>query len=358
MKKITALLLIFCFLITGCSSAKTTSQETPEKTSEESSMASDSTTTDNSNTITVVNGEMPLPTKFDNFVAFGMTHLDHLVSLGVLPVAATMPTVTPDTPPERVDYYNDGFARLYKQGELNGVVDGVEPLSKNLEENLERIIELKPDFIIATESEEKYLSKLQAIAPTYLIQGHIIDEATGMRDWRQVHRIYGKLLGKSEQAEDNIAKYDALVKEYKDKIGDSVKGKTALIFQISSTGKGLWMSSKESAPQLYLDLGFELPEKFTLTGDYYAPEELVTLDPDYMFINIGSFEEYEKLTNNPIWKNLKAVKNGNVFEYSHYIWTKTSGFISNSVKLKDIGDFVLYGTQVGTYLSDKNNLKN
>ena len=345
MKKLTAILLLVSLMITGCSSAKTSSQETPESTNE-STVSDDKTASEDPNTVTAINGEMPIPTKFDNFLAFGMSHIDHLASLEVLPVAATMPTLTLETPPARVAYYNDGFGRIYKDGQ----VDGVEPLSKKFEESIERIIELKPDFILATDAEEKYLDKLEAIAPTYLIPGYVIDE-NGMRDWRPIHRLYGKLLGKSEKAEENIANYDAMLKEYKEKIGDSVKGKTALIYQISSTGKGLWMSGKDSAPQIYSEFGFELPENFTETGDYYAFEELVTLNPDYMFINIGSYEEYEKLKNTPIWDNLTAVKNGKVFEYSHYIWTQTGGYLSNSIKLQDIGNFILDGTQVGTYLS-------
>lgn len=350
MKKFATFVLALSLMasIAGCASQSTGQTKATEDHTKESQTSQ--AVTGSAGTISVTNGEMPLPEKFDNFIAFGITHLDHLAALDVLPVAAAMPKppTDPDSPSSAA-YYNDGFGRIYPNGEL----DGVEALSTKFDASIERIIELAPDFIIAMDSDEKYLDKLEAVAPTYLIPGFTTDEATGMRDWKEVHRLIGKLVGKSEKAEENIAAYEALVKDYQEKIGDSVKGKTALIYQISSTGKGLWMSSKESAPQIYSEFGFALPENFTLTGDYYAVEELVTLNPDYMFINIGSVEEYEKLTKNPIWENLTAVKEGHVYEYSHYAWTQTNGYLSNTLKLKDVGDFLLDGTQTGSNLSGK-----
>lgn len=352
MKKLTKKLILAMLTFSMLASLSACGQKTAQTDAEASNANtehSQTTQVENSDTtITVINGEMPLPEKFDHFIALGNTNLDHLVALGVLPKAATMPT-PPDDPeaPSSDAYWKEGFGRMY----ANGEVEGVERLAMQFDASIEKIIELAPDFILASDSDEKHLDKLQAIAPTYLVPGYTIDEATGMKDWRQVHRLIGRLVGKSEKAEENIAAYDALVEDYKAQIGDSVKGKTALIYQISSTGKGLWMSSPESAPQVYQDFGFVVPEKFTLTGDYYAVEELITLNPDYMFVNIGSTEEYEKLKANPIWNNLTAVKEGHIYEYSHYVWTQTNGCMSSTMKLRDVGEFLLHGTQTGTHLA-------
>ena len=105
-------------------------------------------------TVTLMNGELPIPEKFDNFIALGNTQLDHLVALDVLPVAASMPR-TPDDPdaPNSEAYYNDGFGAMYP----DGMLDGVESLNMQLDASIERIIELAPDFILASESDEKHL---------------------------------------------------------------------------------------------------------------------------------------------------------------------------------------------------------
>ena len=356
MKRFFALALALTMLaaLAGCGAApapaETTAPAAPAETSapaETAAPAAAETEAPAAGTIVVANGEKPLPQKFDNFIALGNTQLDHLVALDVMPVAASMPR-RPDDPdaPNSASYYNDGFGAMYP----DEMLADVESLNMQLDASIERIIELAPDFIIASQGDEKHLEKLEAIAPTYLIPNYTAGE-DGMRDWKEVHRMMGKLVGKSDKAEENIAAYEALVKSYQEQIGDSVKGKTALIYQSSSTGKGLWMSSKESASQIYTDFGFVLPDKFTLTGDYYAVEELITLNPDYMFVQVGSVEEYEKLANNPIWQSLTAVKEGHVYEYSHYVWTQTNGYLSSTKKLTDVGEFILHGTQNCTTFS-------
>ena len=362
MKRIFALVLALTMLaaLAGCGAAPAPAETTapavaqaettaPAETAAPAETEAAATEAQAAGTIQVANGEKPLPQKFDNFIALGNTQLDHLVALDVMPVAASMPR-RPDDPdsPNSAAYYNDGFGAMYP----DEMLAGVESLNMQLDASIERIIELAPDFIIASQSDEKHLEKLEAIAPTYLIPNYTADE-NGMRDWKEVHRMMGKLVGKAALAEENIAAYEALVKSYQDQIGDSVKGKTALIYQISSTGKGLWMSSKESASQIYTDFGFVLPEHFTLTGDYYAVEELITLNPDYMFVQVGSAEEYEKLVNNPIWRSLTAVREGHVYEYSHYVWTQTNGYLSSTKKLTDVGEFILHGTQNCTTFSQK-----
>lgn len=330
-------------LFAGCASvgetqaASSDSQTVSEETKEEG------------NTIEVYNGTMPIPESYDNFIVLKNTLVEHFAALDVMPKAVEMAALpTEESDSYAAKYYYDGPARVFANGEL----EELEILPTDMKADLEEILALEPDFIVASDAYEQYLEKLEAIAPTYLIPSSF-DTENGEDAWKQQHRLIGTLLGKEEEAEANISAYETLAEQYQKDTSDLTEGKTALIVQLNA--KGFKVRMEKDQPQLYKELGFSFPEG--LGEDYestdvsvdsgsFPIEAIAPFDPDYLFIDVQSEADYETLKDTPIWKNLTAVKNGNVMEISHFVWVQSTGPLSKTIQLQDAADFVLEGKAV------------
>lgn len=348
-------------VLASCSSNPKGTEKTPTTAASSGTAASARTKAsegkaEDTGYIEVFNGKMPLPKSLDNFVVLKNTLIENFTSLGIKPKAVTLASKpTAETSRYSRKYYMDGPARVF----ANGALDGVEVMSTKLANDLERILALKPDFIVAGEREAQYLDKLQAIAPTYIIPSKF--EGTKREDvWIKQYQLIAKLVGKEKEAEANIKAYDELAAKFRKEVSKEVEGKTALVLQLNP--KGFKVRMPDQQPQVYRDLGFGVPaglskdmESTSVSAENGAfPIEMIApFNPDYIFIDIQSEKDYQALRNTPIWKNLKAVKNGKLMEISHFIWNQSRGPISNTIHLTDAANFVLHGTQVTSDLFTK-----
>ncbi|MNI84200.1 Fe(3+)-citrate-binding protein YfmC precursor [compost metagenome] len=66
-------------------------------------------------------------------------------------------------------------------------------------------------------------------------------------------------------------------------------------------------------------------------------ELIPQLDADHIFIttDTGSEDKTKQLLDNPLWKNLPAVKQGHVYEVNFETWMK-SGPIADGKKIDDV----------------------
>lgn len=340
MKKYLPLMLASLVTVTGLTGCSSSSDNTTsEETQVEGTVADSSEGT--STTVEVFNGTLETPESTDNFVALELAYMDHLEALGVLPTAAIKPNgITEESTPAQIVAWEDGFGRLYPNGE----VDDVEALNSNDNPNIERLLMIEPDFIIAGDNQEEYLSQLEAVAPTYLMDSTLNLDDEGFRDWKATHRKMGEITGTEEVAEQNIADYDAMVADFVAQIGDDIEGKVAMVCQIDT--KGIQYATKVNYAHIYRDLGFETPDNIPVEArETIAVENLVDINPDYIFATIESYEDFEVLEASPIWQNLDAVKNGNVFEFAHYAWNRTNGPNSNTLMFEETANFLLTGEQ-------------
>ncbi|MGV3466727.1 MAG: iron-hydroxamate ABC transporter substrate-binding protein [Heyndrickxia sp.] len=186
---------------------------------------------------------------------------------------------------------------------------GVEEVS---EDNLEKIIALKPDLIIGL-STTKNLDKLKKIAPT-------VTFTYGKVDYLTQHIEIGKLLNKEKEAtawvNDFKKRADETGKQIKEKIGDN-----ATVSVIENFDKQLYVFGDNwgrGTEILYQQMGLKMPKKVEETAlkpGYYAisPEVLPQFAGDYVIFSKNadgdtSFQETDT------YKNIPAVKNKHVFE--------------------------------------------
>ncbi|MDQ0114104.1 ABC transporter substrate-binding protein [Paenibacillus harenae] len=195
--------------------------------------------------------------------------------------------------------------------------------------NLEQILALKPDLIVALVDQKDQYDKLNKIAPTILLD-------LNQSDWRTVFKIIAKSVGKLESADNILKKLDAQIQ----KAQQEVTMKDAVWVH------GTFSSDKQIAlggPLSYADIVYKelniSPSSIVPKGwtDMVSKEAFIDADPETIFIY--SPREPEKILET--WKkdalfgNLKAVKNNRVILLEQSYW-ENPGPISIEKRLQDI----------------------
>ena len=180
------------------------------------------------------------------------------------------------------------------------------------EDDLEKIIELEPDLIIAL-STVKNLDKLSEIAPT-------VTYTWGKVDYLTQHIEIGKLLNKEKEAktwvDDFKQRTEDIGKDIREKIGEN-----STVSVIEVYGKELYVYGNNWARGteiLYQSMKLNMPDKVkddALEAGYFtlSTEVLPEYAGDYIILSTysdadTSFQETD------IYKNIPAVQNGRVFE--------------------------------------------
>lgn len=271
-------MLIFVLLISACSNGSTESKNDSSKGNSESKTI----------TYQSEDGPVKVPANPKRVVVLG-SYAGNVLSLGVNIVG--------------VDSWSKMNPRFEKK------LKGVEEVS---DENLEKIIELKPDLIIGL-STTKNVDKLKKIAPTVTYTYDKVDYLTQ-------HVEIGKLLNKEKEAQSWVNDF----KKRAGKAGSDIKakiGEDATVSVIENFDKQLYVFGNNwgrGTEILYQEMKLKMPEKvkkMALKDGYYAisPEVLPEYAGDYLIFskNQDGDTSFEK-TNT--YKNIPAVKNNHVFE--------------------------------------------
>ncbi|MGQ7277547.1 ABC transporter substrate-binding protein [Brevibacillus thermoruber] len=175
------------------------------------------------------------------------------------------------------------------------------------EPHLEKILELNPDVIISWEGDENRYEQLSKIAPTILIPSS--------ENWQVTIMQVAAVMGEEEKAQQYIDSYRQKLKDVASLMEQSgEKGKTALF--LMTWGKGFNYYGGVRMSPYYKELGFT---PFDKMGDYgeISLEGVSELNPDYIFLGEDFTRSADvalkELEQNPVWKNLRAVKNNRVF---------------------------------------------
>ncbi|MDM8148223.1 iron-hydroxamate ABC transporter substrate-binding protein [Priestia megaterium] len=271
-------MLIFILLISACSSGSTESKNDSSKGNS------------GSETITYQSedGPVKVPANPKRVVVLG-SYVGNVMSLGVNIVG--------------VDSWSKMNPRFEKK------LKGVEEVS---DENLEKIIKLKPDLIIGLSS-TKNVDKLKKIAPTVTYTYDKVDYLTQ-------HVEIGKLLNKEKEAQSWVNDF----KKRAAKAGSDIKAKIGddtTVSVIENFDKQLYVFGDNwgrGTEILYQEMKLKMPEKvkdMALKDGYYAisPEVLPEYAGDYLIFskNQDGDTSFEKTDT---YKNIPAVKNNHVFE--------------------------------------------
>lgn len=246
------------------------------------------------------------------------------------------------TDPKRIIALTNGPNILALEGNIVGIDEwtGMNPLFEEklegveivTEDNLEKIIELDPDLIIAG-SHMKNLDKLGEIAPT-------VSFTWGKLDYLDQQVEIGKLLNKEEQAvswaEDFQKRAAAIGDEIRAEIGED-----ATVSVIESGNKEFYVFGDNYARGteiLYQAMDLNMPakvEELALEAGVYtfSSEVLPEFAGDYVIFSKNPDVD-NSFTETDVWQNIPAVKNDQVFEIN----TKASTY-SDPITLEYLLDF-------------------
>jgi len=219
---------------------------------------------------------------------------------------------------------------------LRADMGGVKSLGSELQPNLEAIVALKPDLIIGAKTRhEKIYSQLSAIAPTIF--------ASELFGWKDNMAMAAKALNKEDQSTAFMNDWNKRVADFKSKLGSRANMEVSLVrFQEDSSAR-IYVTG--FAGSIMQELGLKRPKAQQLDGkviiDLDSQEQIPLMDGDIIFditssLGTGELEAQQEWQQNPLWKNLKGVKNGKYYRVNEITWNMSGGATAAKMMLDDL----------------------
>lgn len=275
---------------------------------------------DTKRTITHAMGETTLTSVPKRVVILFNGMVDISLTLGVKPVGAVESWV-------QAPWYH------YLRADMAGVKN----LGSELQPNIEAIVALKPDLIIGAKTRhEKIYGQLSAIAPTLF--------ADQLFDWKVNMDMGAKALNKEDKAAAFIGDWNKRVADFKSKIGSQANAEVSIIrFQEDSSAR-FYVTG--FAGTILQELGLKRPKAQQVEGkvlvNLASQEQIPLMDGDIIFDITSShgdgeeFKSQEEWQKNPLWSNLKGVKNGKYYQVNDITWNMSGGATAAKMMLDDL----------------------
>ncbi|MCG6138344.1 MAG: iron-siderophore ABC transporter substrate-binding protein [Nostoc sp. LLA-1] len=257
-------------------------------------------------------GEACIPNNPQRVVTLLQHILGHTLVLGVKPIGANVRSI------EQLDgnYMNN-------QTYLGNRTEGIVSLGLNESEgNLERMLLLKPDLILAVESVRDTYPLLSQIAPVVIVPSKDV-----VLNWKEGFNFIAKILGKEEKAQQALVHYYQRIEDLKIALGDRYKDQKISV--CGSAGFSMFAFTKGGfSGSILSDLGLQRPaaQNISTVGAIYniSEEMLEQVDGDVLFFLAFDKQgraDFERLQQRPLWKKLKAVQKNQVYLVNSYTWT-------------------------------------
>jgi ferric citrate transport system substrate-binding protein len=265
-------------------------------------------------TIKTSHGNVTLNKIPKNIIVLDSYLLDIVTALGVKPVGVAQEDATNKDLPD--------YLKKYVKHKFTWVGDRKQP-------SLEIMASLKPDLIIGDVTRHKEaLPMLKKLAPTALFTG------SGDDDWKLIIEQLGGATNKKNKAKAVVAQYKKDVEAANKKVG-SVE-----VLPVGNYAKNqVRIFTRESfTGDVLNDMGLKIP--FSADGKpfvYVSREKLHEIKTDAIFLLTSpKWTENVELKDAPVWKDLSAVKAGNVHSVSLETWTFYRGPLAAKVILNDV----------------------
>ncbi|NGN64843.1 iron-siderophore ABC transporter substrate-binding protein [Streptomyces sp. A7024] len=274
----------------------------------------DSTT----HTIKTAMGDVKVPTDPQRVVVLDTPELDSAITLGVKPVGAVRADV------------ESKFLNYLPKDEVEGIKD----VGTIGNPNLETIAGLKPDLILSSKFRDgQRYDQLKEIAPT------VFAEEVGA-PWKENFELHAEALGKKDEAKTVVADYDKHVKSVNKALGGPAKAKdtTVNVLRFMEGMDTRIYADKNYIGTILQDVGVSRPEEIIKQADKgerpgftveVSPEQIDKADADVIFYtSYGSTAKSgeDKALKSPLWKNMKAVKDGKAFHVNDELWMQGIGY--------------------------------
>ncbi len=264
------------------------------------------TSSTNCQTIQHALGESCVPVTPQRLVTLSSPTMADAIALGVQPIG----TVSQDFDFKQAPPY------------LKGRLQGIEVVGKEEQPNLEKILSLKPDLIIGLQYDsEPIYDKLSHISPT------VLDDWQGYPSWKDHFNFVAKVLSKEAQAKQVWEHYEQRINDLRVALGSGYQDVEISFVRVCC---GNWATDvKNSFGGMILDdIGLSRPPAQDIEAEsgllFLSEEALTQFDGDIIFLVVDADQEsadaLEQLKQKPLWQQLKAVQQGNVYPVNLATW--------------------------------------
>ncbi|MGP7816920.1 ABC transporter substrate-binding protein [Niallia sp. 01092] len=310
--KITAfsimLVIIISSFLAACGKTESSNSDNKEKSSEETRVIKHEL------------GETPIVGEPKKIVALEFSFVDGLWELGVAPVG--------------IAHENDDDVEglLGQKIKYTSVGTRQQP-------NLEAISALQPDLIIGDLNRHKDIyDELSKIAPTIILKSRNTSYEENLDSFKTI----AKTLNKEAEGEKRLAKHAEIIDQVKKEVPSDENRKILIgVFRADS------LSAHGST-----SFGGELLEKIGVKNaiqDAKEPtfninlEQMVEWNPDVIFMAEADKALLEEWKKNPLWNEIAAVKNNQVYEVDRALWTRYRG-LKSAEKIVEEATDILYNS--------------
>jgi len=268
--------------------------------------------------IQTANGAIRIEGTPQRVVTLSESALDTALMVGVQPVG-TVATRGSNTVSE---YLQDRAGKM-------GIV------GTTREYNLEAILALQPDLILASQMLSKDLyAKLSLMAPTIVPASDFTD------DWRLMVSTYARALGQESKIDEAYQELDTRIAGLRDRLGEP---RTVSVVRWMPQGPMI-MSDKVFTGQLLHAVGFKTPELASKQGerphsDVLSLENLGGIDSDWLFLatlNKEGSDTLEAAKRQPAFQRLDAARANRISTVDGQVWSSATGIIAADLILDDI----------------------
>lgn len=269
-------------------------------------------------TIQHLRGEMTFEEVPQKIVVLDVQYADQMLALGKLPAGSVIAGTDEGLPQYLGDKMKD-----------------IPLLGTYIDPNLEGILAIEPDLIIATEFHDQIYEDLIKIAPTLTLERN--------EDWQTVLLKFGLILNQQEDAQKLVDDYQQKVNDLKIELADKMKDQSVALIRPRDKMIRLQTTSHRTSQILYDDLGLTPPKMAVNATDpstMISIEILPELDADHLFLlqddtNIDLTTEFQ---NTSIWKNLTATTANQIYVENTAQWIGYYGPIAINLVVDQIAD--------------------
>ncbi|WLQ32405.1 iron-siderophore ABC transporter substrate-binding protein [Streptomyces castrisilvae] len=261
-------------------------------------------------------GSTEIKARPERVVVLDVGELDNVVSLGVKPVGLAPTEGSPELP----SYLKKDAGSPKNIGTINSL-------------NLEAIAALKPDLILGSQlrAANSY-DELSKIAPT------VFSIRPGFT-WKENYLLNAAALDKTAQAEANLASYKKKAEALGDKLGADKP--TVSMVRYLPDGVIRLYANASFIGTILKDVGIPRPKNQDIAdlAAEVSAENIDQADADYIFTGVygeAKATDKSKAQANPLWKNLKAVKDGHAYDVPDETWYLGLGVTAADEVLDDL----------------------
>jgi iron complex transport system substrate-binding protein len=261
-------------------------------------------------------GETCIPRHPQRIVTLGTNTFANSLALGIKPIASVYVEIANPLP----NYLQDR-------------ADGIEFVGGHEAPSLEKILQLKPDLILAhSYYSEAIYQQLSHIAPTV-----VLNIPFPPPSWKQQLEELAQVLDKQEVSQRLMNDYWQRIEKLKKALG---KHRHSITVSVASTGSqyGIWAyGEKHFSGTILKDMGMQRPPSQTEDLFYVenlSEETISEIDGDVLFFltwgNEDDRKTLEKLKQRPLWQQLNVVQRDRVYFVGEH-WHNPDIFAINAI---------------------------